>query len=29
MLIKINSVIDGLGDLDTNKVNVTDIVDSL
>ena len=27
--LKINSVIDGLGELDTNKVNVTDIVDNL
>ncbi|RZG63929.1 MULTISPECIES: hypothetical protein [Acinetobacter] len=27
--LKINSVIDGLGELDTNKVNTTDIVDNL
>lgn len=27
--LKINSVIDALGELDTNKVNITDIVDSL
>lgn len=27
--LKINSVIDGLGELDTNKVNITDIVDNL
>lgn len=29
MTLKINSVIDELGELDTNKVNVADIVDSL